>query len=168
MTEPPDVGRLSQLERSSHDVPTALEHPHRRSRFRSIVDSPALLRSRESVCPRATGDFMSSQTFAIAPCVESGSRELRGSRSREPSPTNSSHRARETPPPRVAKRRSGGGQARERSERDRWGWLIQGNRREARRTRDRVPSPPHRFWKSTGFRTQPGYVSSEPLGRGGP
>jgi hypothetical protein len=142
VTELSEFGRLCQLLRDSFDGPPALDHPHRRSRFRSIVDSPASLRSRESGCPRAKTAFMSSKAFAIVPCVESGSHDLRGFRSPEPSTTNSSHRARETPPPQVAKRRRGGGQARERSERDRWGWWLQGNRREARRPRDRAHRPP--------------------------
>jgi len=47
VTEPADFGRLSQLGRTAGDGPTGLGLPHRRSRSRSNVDSPASLRSRE-------------------------------------------------------------------------------------------------------------------------
>ena len=47
MTEPPEYGRLSHLKRTARDGALGLNHPHRRSRFRSNVDSPVSLRSRE-------------------------------------------------------------------------------------------------------------------------
>ena len=59
MTEPSDFGRLSPLERKARDEPLGLDHPHRGSRFRSNLDSPASLRSRESgeLCANAISDF---------------------------------------------------------------------------------------------------------------
>ena len=139
VTGPFDFERRSQLERTPRDAPTALDHPHRRSRSRSIVDSPASLRSRESGVPRATSVFMSSRTFVIAPCVESGSRELRRRRSPKPSTTHSIPRARATPPPQVAKRRAGEDRLASAASETGGGGGHQLKDREATRPRDRAP-----------------------------